>query len=73
LCFAAKAPEVETARIARPIRMFFVTISSLNWKDARQCNTKLHQGDFVSNSQKADFGAVVPEREKERWSSHLPA
>src|SRR4051812_44516617 len=32
--FAAKAPEVETARIARPTTMIFVILNSLDGKDA---------------------------------------
>jgi hypothetical protein len=37
----AKAAEVETARIARPTRMIFFMLSSLEKKDARQSTTNL--------------------------------
>jgi hypothetical protein len=39
-CFLAKAAEVETARIARPTRMIFFMLSSLE-KDAQQSTTNL--------------------------------
>ena len=39
-CFLAKAAEVETARIARPTRIIFFMLCSLE-KDAQQSNTNL--------------------------------
>jgi hypothetical protein len=40
IAFLAKAAEVETARIARPTRMIFFMLSSLE-KDAQQSTTNL--------------------------------
>jgi hypothetical protein len=68
--FFAKAPGVETARMARPIRMVFFTISSLNLERHTLVHTMVPQRGSVSNRPDADFQAVVAERREEDWSIH---